>query len=106
MDLISRLAEARIAEGVERGDFDDLPGAGKPLELEDLSRVPAHLRAGYKLLRNADVLPPELELRRDIYRLDRLIAESVDPEEREELRRRRRENEIRYGLLVERRRSR
>lgn len=103
MDVLSQLAEARIVEAIERGEFDDLPGKGKPLELEDLSHVPAHLRAGYKVLRNADVLPPEMELRRENYSLDRLIEAASDPDEREELKRRRRENELRYRLLIERR---
>lgn len=106
MDVLARLAESRILEAIEGGEFDDLPGQGKPLELEDLSRVPPHLRAGYKLLRNADALPPELELRRENYALDRAIMRTTDPDEREELRRRRRENELRYNLLVERRRRR
>ena len=102
MSIWARLAEAKIAEAMERGEFDDLPGAGRPLELEDLSRIPPHLRMGYKLLRNADVLPPEMELRRENYSLDRLIEATSDPDEREELKRRRRENELRYRVLVER----
>ncbi len=106
MDFLARVAESRILEAIELGEFDDLPGKGKPLELEDLSRVPPHLRAGYKLLRNADALPPELELRRQGYALDRAIMRTTDPAEREELRRLKRENELRYSLLVERRRRR
>jgi Domain of unknown function (DUF1992) len=104
MTIWARLAEARIVEAMERGEFDDLPGAGRPLELEDLSRIPPHLRMGYKLLRNANVLPPEMELRRENYSLDRLIDATSDPDEREELKRRRRENELRYRVLVERNR--
>jgi hypothetical protein len=103
MSIFGRLAEAKIEDAMRRGEFDDLPGAGKPLQLEDLSHVPAHLRLGYKVLRNADVLPPEVELRREMYSLDRLIESTSDPEDREELRRRRRESELRYSLLVERR---
>ncbi|HEY8467098.1 MAG TPA: DnaJ family domain-containing protein [Solirubrobacterales bacterium] len=106
MDFLARVAESRILEAIELGEFDDLPGKGKPLELEDLSRVPPHLRAGYKLLRNADALPPELELRRQGYALDRAIMRTTDPAEREELRRLKRENELRYSLLVERGRRR
>jgi Domain of unknown function (DUF1992) len=104
MSVWARRAEARIVEAMERGEFDDLPGSGKPLELEDLSRIPPHLRLGYKVLRNANVLPPEVELRREGYSLDRLIEATTDPEERAELRRRRRENELRYALLIERNR--
>ena len=106
MGFLDKLAEARISEAVERGDFDDLPGSGGPLELDDLSHVPVHMRAGYKVLRNANVLPPEMELRRENYSLDRLIEATSDPDQRDELKRRRRENELRYSLLVERNRRR
>ena len=105
MSIFARLAEAKITTGIEAGEFDDLPGAGRPLELEDMSRIPPHMRAGYKLLRNADVLPPEAELRREIYSLGGLIDATADPEDREALKRRRRDAEIRYALLMERRRS-
>ena len=87
-----------------RGEFDDLPGRGKPLPLEDLSRVPAELRMGFKLLRNAGCLPPELEARKEIVRLGSLVAASGDPEERARLSGMRAEAELRYRLLVERRR--
>ncbi len=74
MWLIDRLAEARIAEALERGDFDDLAGSGRPLELEDDALVPEELRAAYRLLRNAGYLPPELALRREIADLHQLLA--------------------------------
>lgn len=105
VSILARIAEAKIAAGMQDGEFDDLPGAGKPLELEDLSRVPPHMRAGYKLLRNAEVLPPEAELRREIYSLGGLIDATADPADREELRRRRRDAELRHALLLERRRT-
>jgi DnaJ-like protein len=40
MSIFDQLAEAKIAEAMRRGELDDLPGAGRPLELEDLSHVP------------------------------------------------------------------
>lgn len=103
MSIFDRIAEAKITAAMQRGEFDDLPGAGRPLELEDLSRIPPHLRAGYRLLRNANALPPEVELRREIYSLGRVIDETADPEERERLRSRLRDSELRYALLAERR---
>jgi hypothetical protein len=100
---MARIAEARIAAAVERGDLDDLPGSGRPLELEDLSRVPATMRAAYKVLRNADLLPPELEQRRQIHSLGRLIDETADADERERLRREVRRRQLHYSILIERR---
>ena len=87
-----------------RGEFDDLPGRGKPLPPDGLERVPADLRMGYKLLRNAGCLPPELEARKELARLGALVGASADPEERARLSRLRAEAELRYELLVEGRR--
>jgi hypothetical protein len=101
---LERLAESKIRDAMARGEFDDLPGHGKPLELEDLSRVPAELRMGYKLLRNAGCLPPELEARKEEARLGALLAATGDPEERARLSRLRADARLRYQLLIERRR--
>ena len=83
--LFQRLAEQRILEAQRAGAFDDLPGKGKPLELEDLSRVPEELRIGYIVLKNAHVLPPEAELTKDIHILDDLLKHVEDEGERKAL---------------------
>jgi hypothetical protein len=103
MRIFERIAEAKISDAMSRGEFDDLAGSGKPLELEDLSHVPPQMRMAYKVLRNANVLPPEAELRREIYSLGRLIDATTDEGERAELRRRRRAQELQYAILAERR---
>jgi hypothetical protein len=83
--LFQRLAEQRILEAQRKGEFDDLPGKGKPLELEDLSWVPQDLRLGYKVLKNARVLPPEAELLKDIHTLEDLLKHVEDQGERKAL---------------------
>jgi hypothetical protein len=83
--LFQRLAEQRILEAQRKGEFDDLPGKGKPLELEDLSWVPDDLRIGYKVLKNARVLPPEAELLKDIHTLADLLKHVEDEGERSAL---------------------
>jgi hypothetical protein len=101
---LALLADSKIRAAMARGEFDDLPGRGKPLPLDDLSRVPAELRMGFKLLRNAGCLPPELEARKEITRLGALVATAGDPDERARLSAQRAEAELRYALMVERRR--
>jgi hypothetical protein len=64
MGLLDLLAESRIAAAIEAGAFDDLPGAGKPLVLDDAPLVPDDLRVAHRILRNAGFLPPELAARR------------------------------------------
>ena len=83
--LIQRIAEQRILEAQRNGAFDNLPGKGKPLELEDLSWVPEELRLGYHVLKNAHVLPPEAELLKDVHTLEDLLKHVEDEGERRAL---------------------
>jgi len=73
MLLVDSLAEEHIRAAIRRGEFDDLPGLGRPLILEDDSAVPAELRVGYRILRNSGYLPPELALRKEISELESLL---------------------------------
>lgn len=84
MWLLDRIAERTIDRARERGEFDDLPNKGRPLELEDDSMVPPELRAGYRLLKNAGYLPEEVELRREIRDAEQLLREARTEEERAE----------------------
>jgi Domain of unknown function (DUF1992) len=83
--LIQRIAEQRILEAQRDGAFDNLPGKGKPLELEDLSWVPEELRIGYHVLKNAHILPPEAELLKDVHTLEDLLKHVEDEGERRAL---------------------
>ncbi len=81
-DFFDRIVEERILKAQEEGKFDELPGCGRPLRFEDDSMVPEEVRLAYKILRNADFLPPELEIRKDILRIQDLIRGAVDDDER------------------------
>jgi hypothetical protein len=74
------IAEEKIREAMARGEFANLPGAGKPLRLEDDSMVPEDLRVTYKILKNAGCIPPELELRKEIITLRSLLRTIEDAE--------------------------
>ncbi len=80
--VIQFIAERRIEEAQSQGMFNNLPGAGKPLELEDMSHVPEELRMAYKILRNAGCLPPELEERKELNRLVDLLERCEDEQDR------------------------
>jgi hypothetical protein len=83
--MFQRIAEQRILEAQRNGAFDNLPGKGKPLELEDQSWIPDELRIGYHVLKNANVLPPEAELLKDIHTLEDLLKHVEDEGERRAL---------------------
>jgi hypothetical protein len=101
MDAFSRIAEDRIKEAIARGEFDNLPGAGKPLELEDLSHIPEDLRVSYKLLKNAGVVPAEIQLAKEMMTLHDLIAMCKSEPEREPLRKSLSEKRLRLRMLLE-----
>lgn len=79
---IQIIAENRIREAQQNGAFDNLPGMGKPLELEDDSNIPEDLRMAYKILKNAGCLPPEIEERKEIGKLADLLENCKDEAER------------------------
>jgi hypothetical protein len=61
MKLLDALVEQRIAAAAARGEFDDLPGAGAPLALEDDSLIPEEVRVANRILKNAGFVPPAVE---------------------------------------------
>lgn len=66
----------------KKGQFKNLAGSGKPLELEDDSHIAEELRLAYKILKNADCLPPEVELKKEIERTEELLSGMQDTAEK------------------------
>jgi hypothetical protein len=75
LDLI---AEEKIRDAMRDGVFDDLPGAGRPLALDDDRLIPEELRMAYRILKNAGCVPPEIEARKEAATLRKLVAAATD----------------------------
>jgi len=69
-----KIVEQRIQQALKKGEFDNLAGSGKPLVFEDNSNVSEELRLTYKILKNADCLPPEVELKKEINQTKELLS--------------------------------
>ncbi len=69
-----KIIEERIRRAQQKGEFENLEGAGKPLNLENNSHVAGELRQVYKILKNADCLPPEIEIKKEIKRTEDLLS--------------------------------
>ena len=80
MWLIDKIAEEKIRQALERGELQNLPGEGRPIELDDDSHVPPELRAGYRILKNAGFIPPEMALRKEIAQVEALIQMAQEAE--------------------------
>ena len=83
-----KIVEERIRIAQKNGEFENLPDAGKPLVSKDDRYIPEELRMAYKILKNADVLPPEIEIKKEIRHIESLLsgmadtAEALSPDEK------------------------
>lgn len=77
-----KIVEQRIREAQKKGDFDHLQGRGEPLDLAGDATVPEDLRMAHKVLKNADCLPPEIELKKEIRKTEDLLAGMTDTAEK------------------------
>jgi len=82
MDAFYRIAERRIIEAMQNGDFDNLENMGKPIQFEDETWIPEDLRMAYKFLKNAGCIPPELEMRNEMVNMCSLMNTIDDDKER------------------------
>ncbi|MEG3132091.1 DUF1992 domain-containing protein [Rouxiella sp. T17] len=78
MFLSDEWAERKILEAQRKGEFDNLPGAGSPLILDDDSGVPQELRVAYRILKNAGYVPAELQDRKEAIDLQLLLNQVAE----------------------------
>jgi hypothetical protein len=80
--VVSKSVDEKIEEAIARGEFDNLPGKGKLLDLDAYFATPEHLRMGYSILKSADIIPEEMELLGQIEGLKRSLDSSASPMEK------------------------
>lgn len=81
IDGFQKIVEERIKQSQKKGDFENLEGAGKPLKFDDVN-IPEDLRMAYKILKNADCVPPEIEVKKEILQAEDLLATMEDTAEK------------------------
>lgn len=82
MEFFTKIAERRILEAIENGEFENLEGQGKPIVFEDETWIPEDLRMAYRFLKNSGCIPPELEMRNEIINMSALMNTIDDDKER------------------------
>jgi hypothetical protein len=86
LNWIDARVEEEVSRAQSRGEFDRLPGSGRPLQFDDDALVPEELRAALRVLRNAGFVPPEVQELREIGELERqVLAEADGPARRRAL---------------------
>jgi len=82
---IEKSIEEKIQQGIAAGEFDNLKGAGKPLNLDDYFTTPEDVRMGFSILKSNDFVPEEVEILKEISRLREKIKSCTEPEEKQKL---------------------
>jgi len=81
MKVVDRIIE----EAMARGEFTDLAGEGKPLDLSAYFDTPEEVRLAYSILKNANILPREAELLKEIHDLQGKLPLTQDEIKKKEL---------------------
>ncbi len=99
-----RLTDEKIKKAYEDGEFENLPGYGKRLELEDLSNVPPEMRMAYKMMKNAGMME-EQQVRTEIEYLEDLIEGAHSDVEEARLNQRLTEKQLRLQQLIQKKKK-
>lgn len=98
----NKFIEDQIQKAISEGLFDDLKGAGKPLNLDEYFNTPEDFRIGYSILKSGNILPPEIELLREINDLKEKLATCTDEVENRSLNKLFQEKTLAYNMTMER----
>jgi hypothetical protein len=93
--------DEKIKEAIARGEFDNLPGKGKPLDLDAYFATPEHLRIGYSIVKSADIIPEEVELLKQIASLRKSLQSSTTQVEKKALRQQLSEKLTSFNMRME-----
>jgi hypothetical protein len=98
-----KIVETLIKEAQERGEFDNLPGKGKPIDLTAYFETPADIRVAQSVLKNAGMQSPEVELLKEIAGLKQLVTARQEEKKKKELEKQIQEKQIEFNMMMERR---
>lgn len=98
---IEKFVEDQISKAIEAGEFDDLPGKGKPLDLRAYFETPEEMRMAYSILKSNNFAPQEVEALKEIDALKKELASCSDDRKRE-LNKMIADKTLAFKLLIER----
>jgi len=94
--------EALIKDAQERGEFDNLPGKGKPIDLSSYFETPEEVRLAQSVLKNAGMTSPEVEILKEIAELRQIQEAVTDEAKKQEIRKRIEQKQMEFNLMMER----
>ena len=99
-----RIFEAIIKEAMERGEFEVLPGKGKPIDLTAYFDTPEEVRLAHSILKNAGMTPREVDLLKEIGELKQILAALLDEKKKQEIQVQIEKKHVEFSLMMEQQR--
>jgi len=100
---IEKFIDEQVRRAIEAGEFDNLAGKGKPLDLKAYFETPEDLRLAYSMLKSSNFVPEEVELLKEIKALKKRLDSSSDDEQKGRLKKEITEKTYTFNMLIERR---
>lgn len=99
---LDKIIEEKIRQAQERGEFDNLPGKGKPVDLSAYFETPEDIRVAQSVLKNAGFKSREVELLNEIAALKQILASVMDEKKKQEIQKQIQEKQIEFSVMMER----
>jgi hypothetical protein len=99
---LERIVEAMIKEAMERGEFDNLPGKGKPIDLTEYFETPEEVRLANSVLKGAGITSREVDLLKEIAELKEVRAAILDEKKKQEIEKQIQQKQVEFSLMLER----
>ncbi len=96
-----KAVDAIIEEAISRGEFSNLPSAGKPIDLTAYFNTPEEVRLAYSILKNADMLPREAELLKEVAAINHQLAGCDNISQRRELLKAIEYRKLKFNVLMD-----
>jgi hypothetical protein len=97
-----RIVEALIQEAMERGEFDKLPGKGKPIDLTEYFETSAEVRLAHSVLKNAGMTSREVDLLKEIAELKQVLEAVLDEKKKRDITKQIQQKQVEFSLMMER----
>lgn len=98
---IESAIEQKIREAMARGEFNNLKGKGKPLDLNAYFNTPEDVRMGFSILKANDFVPEEVERLKELAKLREQLKNANDAEEVTLLEKQIRDKTLALSLILE-----
>ena len=98
---LDKIVEAMIKEAVQRGEFDNLSGKGKPIDLTEYFETPEEVRLANSVLKNAGMTSREVDLLREIAELKQIQAAVFNEQKEQEIEKQIQRKQVEFSLMIE-----